>query len=215
MADLLLRHVRIVQPGRGIATGDVLVRAGRIAATGEVSSTAASGAEEIDGRGRLLTPGLIDVHTHGVMHSLYDGGPDSLRTAARELGRFGVTSVLPTIVPQIRDGWLERLAELAAAIPSVQGVHVPGLHLEGPFMAIGGAACPTLPGDLALLEKILAACAGTAPPRNGPFTATSAAASRSSIGPGPSSARRAVARVRARRWSTASRNSASFEAKCR
>jgi N-acetylglucosamine-6-phosphate deacetylase len=27
-------------------------------------------------------------------------------------------------------------------------------------MAVGGAACPTLPGDLALLEKILAACAG-------------------------------------------------------
>ncbi|MEJ1972451.1 MAG: hypothetical protein WDM96_08365 [Lacunisphaera sp.] len=37
---------------------------------------------------------------------------------------------------------------------------IPGLHLEGPFMAVGGAACPTLPGDLQLLERILAACAG-------------------------------------------------------
>ncbi len=27
-------------------------------------------------------------------------------------------------------------------------------------MAVGGAACPTLPGDLQLLERILAACAG-------------------------------------------------------
>ncbi|MGH8017588.1 MAG: amidohydrolase family protein, partial [Opitutaceae bacterium] len=62
------------------------------------------------------------------------------------------------IVPQIRDGWLERLGEIAAAIPSVRGVHVPGLHLEGPFMAVGGAACPTLPGDVALLEQIFFAC---------------------------------------------------------
>ncbi len=160
MADLLLRHVRLVQPGRGIAAGDVLVRGGRIAALGEIPASAAAGAEEIDGAGRLLTPGLIDVHTHGLLHSLYDGGPESLRAAARELGRFGVTSVLPTIVPQIRAGWLERLAALAAALPTVSEVHIPGLHLEGPFMAVGGAACPTLPGDLALLEQILAACAG-------------------------------------------------------
>lgn len=160
MPDLLLRHVRLVQPGRGIAAGDVLVRAGRIAAVGNIAPTAMDGVEEIDGGGRLLTPGLIDVHTHGIMHSLYDGGPESLRTAARELGRFGVTSVLPTIVPQIREGWLERLAELAEAILTVRGVHIPGIHLEGPFMAVGGAACPTLSGDLDLLDKILAACAG-------------------------------------------------------
>jgi N-acetylglucosamine-6-phosphate deacetylase len=42
----------------------------------------------------------------------------------------------------------------------VREVHIPGLHIEGPFMAVGGAACPTLPGDLGLLEEILAACAG-------------------------------------------------------
>jgi N-acetylglucosamine-6-phosphate deacetylase len=94
------------------------------------------------------------------MHSLYESGPDGLRRAARELGRFGVTTVVPTIVPQIRDGWLERLGEIADAIPSVREVNIPGLHIEGPFMAIGGAACPTLPGDLDLLERIIAACRG-------------------------------------------------------
>ena len=94
------------------------------------------------------------------MHSLYESGPDGLRACARELGRFGVTTVLPTIVPQIRDGWLDLLGKIAAAIPSVREVNIPGLHIEGPFMAIGGAACPTLPGDVDLLEEILAACAG-------------------------------------------------------
>ncbi len=161
MSALLIRDVRILNPGRETTPGDVLVRGGRIVLASALSQAASADgrdAERIDGRGRLLTPGLIDLHTHGVMHSLYESGPDGLRAAVRELGRFGVTTVLPTIVPQIRDGWLERLGEIAAAIPSVRDVHIPGLHIEGPFMAVGGAACPTLPGDLALLERILAAC---------------------------------------------------------
>ncbi|MCX6950832.1 MAG: amidohydrolase family protein [Verrucomicrobia bacterium] len=163
MSALLIRQVRIVNPGREITSGDVLVRDGRIVAVGTVPGSLRAEVRNptvIEGAGRLLTPGLIDLHTHGVMHSLYESGPDGLHAAARELGRFGVTTVLPTIVPQIRDGWLERLASVAAAIPSVRAVNIPGLHLEGPFMAVGGAACPTLPGDLGLLERIIAACGG-------------------------------------------------------
>jgi N-acetylglucosamine-6-phosphate deacetylase len=160
MTSLLLRNVRMVQPGKSIRSGDVLIGDGRIVRVGEVPAGDVTGAATVDGAGQLLTPGMIDVHTHGLMRSLYDTGPEGLRTAARSLGQFGVTSVLPTIVPQIRDGWLENLAAIAAAIPSVREVNIPGLHIEGPFMTIGGAACPTLPGDLALLEKILDACAG-------------------------------------------------------
>jgi N-acetylglucosamine-6-phosphate deacetylase len=160
MPALLIRNVRLVEPGESIRPGELLVNDGKIVSAGAPSGKIPAGATVVDGANRLLTPGLIDVHTHGVMHSLYESGPDGLRAAARELGRFGVTTVLPTIVPQIRDGWLENLGRIAAAIPSVKEVHIPGLHVEGPFMAVGGAACPTLPGDLKLLEQILAACAG-------------------------------------------------------
>jgi N-acetylglucosamine-6-phosphate deacetylase len=159
MPTLLIRNVRLVEPGNAIRSGDVLVHDGRIVSTRH-TGLAVESATVIDGRGRLLTPGLIDVHTHGIMHSLYESGPDGLRAAARELGRFGVTTVLPTIVPQIREGWLDHLGTIAAAIPSVKEVNIPGLHIEGPFMAVGGAACPTLPGDLDLLERILFACNG-------------------------------------------------------
>ena len=155
MSALLIQNVRLVRPGLDIAAGEVLVRGGRIVAAGIVPRPeAATATERFDGGGRLLTPGLIDVHTHGVMRSLYENdpaGPDGLRSAARELARFGVTSVLPTIVPRPGPGWLERIAAIAAAIPTTPEVHIHGLHLEGPFMAVGGAACPTLPGDLGLL----------------------------------------------------------------
>ncbi len=160
MSSLLIRNVRLVEPGKSISRGDLLVRDGRIVASGSIGAEAQVGAVVVEGAERLLTPGLIDVHTHGIMHSLYESGPDGLRAAARELGRFGVTTVLPTIVPQIREGWLKLLGEIADAIPSVREVNIPGLHVEGPFMAVGGAACPTLPGDLELLERILSACAG-------------------------------------------------------
>jgi len=159
VSSLLITNVRIVEPGQRVYSGDILVRDGRIAATGKIDAATAVGAERLNGGGRLLTPGLIDVHTHGVMHALYDT-PEGLREAAGVLGQFGVTTVLPTIVPQMKEGWAKGLAAVAAAIPSIRGVNIPGLHLEGPFMAIGGAACPTLPGDLGLLEELLAACQG-------------------------------------------------------
>jgi N-acetylglucosamine-6-phosphate deacetylase len=167
MSSLLIRNARIVNPGREITGGDVLVHSGKIVAVGEVPSAAAADARAaepdtkiIDGRGRLLTPGLIDIHTHGVMHSLYESGPEGLRSAACELGRFGVTTVVPTIVPQMKEGWAALLGAIADAIPSVREVNIPGLHLEGPFMAVGGAACPTLPGHVDLLEQLFAACRG-------------------------------------------------------
>ncbi len=167
MAAFLIRNARLVHPGRAIATGDLLVREGRIVAVGSISPAAladAAGASgernlpTVDAAGRLLTPGLIDIHTHGVMHSLYEHGAEGLRSAARVLGRFGVTTVLPTIVPQMKPGWEQLLADVADAIPAIREVHIPGIHLEGPFMAVGGAACPTLPGDVALLDRLLAAC---------------------------------------------------------
>lgn len=157
MSTFLVRDVRIVEPGQRIFSGDVLVKDASIAAVGTVAAEQAVGAPIIEGRGRLLTPGLIDVHTHGIMHCLYDTGAWGLRSAAKELGRFGVTTVLPTIIPQMKEGTLDRVAELAAAASLIREVNVPGLHLEGPFMALGGAACPTLPGNLPMLEQLLEA----------------------------------------------------------
>jgi N-acyl-D-aspartate/D-glutamate deacylase len=63
--DLVIRHGTIIDGSGGAAfEGDVAIRAGRIAAVGQVAGT---GAEEIDARGRLVTPGFVDIHTH------YDG----------------------------------------------------------------------------------------------------------------------------------------------
>jgi len=63
--DLALRGGTIAD-GRGgtLFEGDVAVVGGKIAAVGKIAGSAR---EEIDARGKLVTPGFVDIHTH------YDG----------------------------------------------------------------------------------------------------------------------------------------------
>ena len=63
--DLVMRGGTVVDgTGAGAREADVAVKDGKIAAVGKVSGT---GAEEIDAKGLLVTPGFVDIHTH------YDG----------------------------------------------------------------------------------------------------------------------------------------------
>src|SRR5262249_41207011 len=65
MHDLVIRGGNVVD-GTGAAprTADVAIDAGRVT---QVAAGAGRGREEIDARGKLVTPGFVDVHTH------YDG----------------------------------------------------------------------------------------------------------------------------------------------
>jgi dihydroorotase len=61
--DLVIKSGRVIDPSLGINTiGDVAIAGGRIAAV--EPNIAADGADTIDARGKLVVPGLIDIHTH-------------------------------------------------------------------------------------------------------------------------------------------------------
>ncbi|MFC0863171.1 amidohydrolase family protein [Sphaerimonospora cavernae] len=65
IADLIIRNGTVIDgSGEPPRQADVAIRDGVIVGVGEVTGT---GREEIDARGRLVTPGFVDVHTH------YDG----------------------------------------------------------------------------------------------------------------------------------------------
>jgi N-acetylglucosamine-6-phosphate deacetylase len=156
MKTWCLENVRLVLPGRRILRGRIVVGAGKILSLGPAADVP-PGATVVQGGGRLLTPGLIDMHTHGFKTYCYERGADDLLAAARELGAVGTTTILPTVVPTGARDWLKKLAGLEACLDQVQGVSIPGFHLEGPFMALRGAACDLLPGDVGWLNELVAA----------------------------------------------------------
>jgi len=63
---LLIRDVRLVDgTGAPARTADVLVRGDSIERIGRIASRSARGARIVEGGGRVLAPGFIDLHAHG------------------------------------------------------------------------------------------------------------------------------------------------------
>lgn len=72
---LLVRGGRVLQAGGGLARADVLVEGDRIAAVGPAVA-APAGVPEVEARGGLVLPGLVNAHTHAhnnLLRGLADG----------------------------------------------------------------------------------------------------------------------------------------------
>jgi len=158
--DLLIANVRCMEPGLGVKGDWLLVRSGKIAAIGQEGTEPTHCPHRIDGKGKLLTPGLIDIHTHGVEQFTFEPEPEQLVAASHRLVRYGTTCILPTLTASLLPERFEVLSGLAQALERCDGAFMPGFHLEGPFLALPGAGVKTLRGDLKLLDELWAAAGG-------------------------------------------------------
>jgi dihydroorotase len=87
--DLVLRNGRVIDPSQGLdQVSDVAFAGGKVVALGH--DLPAGNAELIDVSGKIVTPGLIDLHTH-----VYWGGT-SLGVDPLRLARGGCTTLVDT-----------------------------------------------------------------------------------------------------------------------
>lgn len=117
---------------------------------------------EYDFRGSYVSPGFIDIHTHGGGGYRFEGSEDEILAACEFHMKHGTTSICPTVSAD-SFGFMAGAAERVGRIMSDPrlGITVIGAHLEGPYLSSkqAGAQCPAhitppVEGDyLPFLEK--------------------------------------------------------------
>ena len=115
--DLVIRGGTVADgTGAALQEADIAVAGGRIAVVGAVQG---KGAEEVDARGLLVTPGFVDLHTHYDAQATWDQrfAPSSwhgITTAV--MGNCGVGFA------PVKDRDRERLLELMEGVEDIPGV---------------------------------------------------------------------------------------------
>ena len=129
---------RIVLPDAVVEGQALLIEDGKIAGLvpdGDLSL--GSAISTVDAGGRLITPGLIDIHTHGALgHTFNEPTAEAFAAITAENARQGVTSLLATLLTApVED--LVRCLEFAARWMggARAGAQVLGVHLEGPYFS--------------------------------------------------------------------------------
>ena len=134
MTAILFKNATVVTPDDVIPNASLRVVDGAIESVGSVSRTVG---EVIDCDGITMVPGFIDVHIHGsVGVDVNTAGVDGLMDVGRFLARNGVTSWLPTLVPDSDENYarvistIDDVMEIQSTEPVAQVV---GVHYEGVF----------------------------------------------------------------------------------
>jgi dihydroorotase len=104
--DLVIKGGRVIDPSRKLnAIRDVAIAGGRIRAV-EANIDAAGAADMMDARGKLVVPGLIDIHTHAARANdapqlcLADGVTGFIDAGSQGADRIGETVAVAKAAPQ-------------------------------------------------------------------------------------------------------------------
>jgi len=141
MYDILFYNGTILAADGPIANGYVAVKDGIIASIGKGNPSGIDAVKSVDLEGNILSPGFIDIHTHGAGGSDFmDGTADAIVTAARIHLRHGTTTICPTSVT-CDDEELFTFMDCYQHAKSIREnmPHLAGIHLEGPYLSPGQA----------------------------------------------------------------------------
>lgn len=136
----ILTNGRIVSDGRILDGYDIVTDGGRIVAVAPLGSVQG---EIIDLNGNYIAPGFIDIHCHGGSGAEFiDAVPEAFQTAAAIHAAHGTRVLYPTVSATDFDTMV-RVLECFRAVQDDCALEMPGIHLEGPYLALemcGGQA---------------------------------------------------------------------------
>ncbi|MGE5264185.1 MAG: N-acetylglucosamine-6-phosphate deacetylase [Acidobacteriota bacterium] len=130
-----LTNGRIVLPNEVVSGKAIVVEGASILGIQDTGALA-RGVTQLDVGGRYITPGLIDLHTHGALaHTFNEPTPQAFATITEENVRRGVTSLLATVATAPLAEMVECLKFSRAWMNQAhEGSRVLGVHLEGPYI---------------------------------------------------------------------------------
>jgi len=133
MSSLLLANGRVIDPANQLdALADVLIVDGRVAAVGkEAAAKAPAGGERWDVSGKVICPGLIDMHVH--LREPGQTAKETIATGTAAAARGGFASVMcmPNTTPAIDNSGTVALIRERAAREAVVNVFVAGAISNG------------------------------------------------------------------------------------
>ena len=118
--------------------GVITYENGRIVSLGKAGEVEIpAGAEILDAKGLYTAPGLVDLHNHGGPDFLFHEDP---KHCCEFFLSHGQTTVLPTFYSNLNTAqMIEGLEKIQALAGTDEGKMIPGLYMEGPYMAAFGS----------------------------------------------------------------------------
>jgi len=127
---------RLITPFRIMEGAELTFEDGII--TGIGNRTDDTGYETVDAGGCYVTPGFIDIHSHGGGGmDFMDEDPSVFDRISRIHSHYGTTMIFPTLTSS-RFDVLKSAITSFSEIPEegTGGARMPGLHLEGPYFSM-------------------------------------------------------------------------------
>lgn len=137
MYDILFFNGTVLSEDGPIENGYVLVQGDTVVEVGKDTPCGVTVKETVDLAGAYLSPGFIELHTHGAGGSDFmDGTAQAILTAARMHLKHGTTALCPTTLCCAD----EELYEFFEHFEQVKAVrenmpHLLGIHMEGPYFS--------------------------------------------------------------------------------